>query len=189
MRNEYHNIADERKIKQLKESIDLLRLENKKLREDNKTIVELKETIKQLKKEKLEMSQKIIDYESEAFLYKSPSEEKEDILLYNPNLSNKKLKKNLSKTKFFFCLKGINRANNLFWKSDNTNKNEEINALKNELIRKDNIISLLKSSKKIYKPVIINNFSINSSSNTSQLNSKNNSGGKYMTFKMIKKIL
>ena len=49
------------------------------------------------------------------------------------------------------------------------------------------IINILKSNKKKYKPVIINNFSINSSSSTSNVNSINSSAQKYVTFKNDKK--
>lgn len=59
MRNNYHNPYEERNIKHLKETIDLLKRENNKLRNDNKVILQLKETINKLKKEKLELSQKI----------------------------------------------------------------------------------------------------------------------------------
>ena len=68
MRNENRNLLYEKSIKNLKDTIDLLKKENNKLRNDNKEIFRLKELIKKLKKEKLEMSQRIIDYESESFL-------------------------------------------------------------------------------------------------------------------------
>jgi hypothetical protein len=181
MRNNYHNPYEERNIKHLKETIDLLKRENNKLRNDNKVILQLKETINKLKKEKLELSQKLIDYESESFLYNSNKGDKEDILLYNPNHSKKNIKINLEKYNFSFSLKAKKHKHQNSCFSD---KNEEIDALKNELIKKEEIISLLKSTnKKIYKPVIINNFSINSSSSTSRINSYANSAQKVMTFK------
>ena len=172
MRNENRNLLYEKSIKNLKDTIDLLKKENNKLRNDNKEIFRLKELVKKLKKEKLEMSQRIIDYESESFLYNSQREDKDDILLYNPNNSNKKLKMNLKKFNFSFNINGIKNETNKY------NKNDEISILKREL---------LKSNKKKYKPVIINNFSINSSSSTSNINSINSSAQKYVTFKNDKK--
>ena len=80
MRNENRNLLYEKSIKNLKDTIDLLKKENNKLRNDNKEIFRLKELIKKLKKEKLEMSQRIIDYESESFLYNSQREDKDDIV-------------------------------------------------------------------------------------------------------------
>ena len=181
MRNENRNLLYEKSIKNLKDTIDLLKKENNKLRNDNKEIFRLKELIKKLKKEKLEMSQRIIDYESESFLYNSQREDKDDILLYNPNNSNKKLKMNLKKFNFSFNINGIKNETNKY------NKNDEISILKKELNEKNEIITLLKSNKKKYKPVIINNFSINSSSSTSNINSINSSAQKYVTFKNDKK--
>ena len=181
MRNENRNLLYEKSIKNLKDTIDLLKKENNKLRNDNKEIFRLKELIKKLKKEKLEMSQRIIDYESESFLYNSQREDKDDILLYNPNNSNKKLKMNLKKFNFSFSINGIKNLTNKY------NKNDEISILKRELNEKNEIITLLKSNKKEYKPVIINNFSINSSSSTSNINSINSSAQKYVTFKNDKK--
>ena len=181
MRNENRNLLYEKSIKNLKDTIDLLKKENNKLRNDNKEIFRLKELIKKLKKEKLEMSQRIIDYESESFLYNSQREDKDDILLYNPNNSNKKLKMNLKKFNCSFSINGIKNVTNKY------NKNDEISILKRELNEKNEIITLLKSNKKKYKPVIINNFSINSSSSTSNINSINSSAQKYVTFKNDKK--
>ena len=181
MRNENRNLLYEKSIKNLKDTIDLLKKENNKLRNDNKEIFRLKELIKKLKKENLEMSQRIIDYESESFLYNSQREDKDNILLYNPNNSNKKLKMNLKKFNFSFSINGIKNVTNKY------NKNDEISILKRELNEKNEIITLLKSNKKKYKPVIINNFSINSSSSTSNINSINSSAQKYVTFKNDKK--
>ena len=180
MKNDYNSSLYERNIKNLKDTINKLRIENKKLKINNKEILYLKEIIKKLKKEKLDMSQKIIDYESESSFYKLRKGNKEDMLLYNPRYSKTKFKINLEKSFFSFSIFGVKNKGNL---SINQDKCEEIAILKNELIKKEEIISLMKSNKKGYKPVIINNFSINSSSSTSQINSKANSAKKYMTFK------
>ena len=88
---------------------------------------------------------------------------------------------NLKKFNFSFSINGIKNVTNKY------NKNDEISILKRELNEKNEIITLLKSNKKKYKPVIINNFSINSSSSTSNINSINSSAQKYVTFKNDKK--
>ena len=64
MKNDYHNPSDERNIKHLKETIYSLPKENNRLRTDNKIISSLKDTIKKLQEENIEMSQKLINYES-----------------------------------------------------------------------------------------------------------------------------
>ena len=84
------NPADERNIRHLKETIDLLRKEKNKLKLENTSISSLKETIKKLKKEKLELSQKIIGIESESLLNNASKDNKDDILLYNPKAFSKK---------------------------------------------------------------------------------------------------
>ena len=178
MKNEYHNLFDER-IKQLKETIEYLSKENMKLRKENQKIQLLKEIIIKLKNEKREMSQKIIDYESESLLYNSLKRKNEDILLYNPNPSKKKL--NFEKSNFFFNIK------NIHYNTKNIQNNETIEILKKELNKKEEIITLLKSSKKLFKPVIVNDFSINSSSYSSHINSNSNSAMKNITFKNDKK--
>ena len=179
-----HHPLYEKSIKQLKDTIDSLRKENHILKTNNKEIYNLKVIIKRLKAEKLELSQKIIDYESDSLFYNSPKGMKEEALLYNPNNSNKKFKSDFKISYFYFSIKGRLDKMNI---SSQTNKNDEITILKNDLIKKDEIISLLKSNKKGYKKVIINNFSINSSDNNSKLNSYNNSAKKYVTFKNDKK--
>lgn len=181
MRNDKNNLLYEKTIKNLKETIEILKKENNKLRNDIKEIPRLKELIKKFKKEKLEMSQKIIDYESESFLYNSQRGDKDDILLYNPNSSKKKSKTNFKIFNFSFNINGIKIENNEY------DKNEDISVLKRELNKKVETNDLAKSNNKKYKPVIINNFSINSSSNTSQINSISSSGQKYFTFKNDKK--
>ncbi len=182
MKNEYHNPADERNIKLLKETIDLLRKENNRLRAENKMISSLKDTIKKLQEEKIEMSQKIIDYESESLLYNASKDNKDDILLYNPKVPSKKyIKASLAKITFCFSFYGKKNTNIL--KDGLKNKNEEITILKNELVKKEEIISLLKTKTKKgeFKKEKCNNFSItNSGNNTKRNTHKNNSNGKMM---------
>ena len=178
MKNDYHNPSDERNIKHLKETIDLLRKENNRLRIENKSIPSLKDTIKKLQEEKIEMSQKIIDYESESLLYHSSKENKDDILLYNPKCPSKKyFKTPLTKTNFSFSFYG--RKDSKYLKDGLKNKNEEITILKNELVKKEEIISLLKSKNKKFElkkekciNITINNNKINNNNNT-KINNNN----------------
>lgn len=181
MKNEYHNPSDERNIKHLKETIDLLRRENNRLRSENKVIVSLKDTIKKLQEEKIEMSQKIIDYESESLLYNASKDNKDDILLYNPKSPSKKMF-NISLVKSSFSFNFYGKKNTNILKDGLKNKNEEIIILKNELVKKEEIISLLKAkNKKIeFKNEKCNNFSITTSGNNSKRNNSVMSNGKVM---------
>ena len=188
MKNEYHNSSYDKNIKHFKDSIELLRKENIKLKLENKEIPRMKEIIQKLKKEKLDMSQKIIDYENESLLFNALKGDNEENLLYNQRLSFKKFMTDLKKSNLSFSLKGNNlKDNDLKEINNEENKNDEIELLKNELTKKDEIISLLKSNKKGFKPVIINNFSINSSSNSSRINSNSNSSKKFVIFKNEKR--
>ena len=174
MKNEYHNPSDERNIKHLKDTIDLLRRENNRLRLENKIIPSLKDTIKKLQEEKIEISQKIIDYESESLLYNTSKDNKDDILLYNPKVHSKKIFEcSLVESNFAFSYNG--KKNSKYLKDGLKNKNEEIIILKNELVKKEEIISLLKSkNKKIdLKKEKCNNFTINTISSNSKGNSSN----------------
>ena len=159
MRNEYHNSADERSIKHLKETIETLKRDIIKLKTENKIINLLKDSIKKLQEEKFEMSQKIIDLESESLLFKSGKDNKEDILLYTPRLSSiKQFHKLLSQSHFSFSFRGKKNSTIL-----SKSQNEEIIVLKNELVKKEEIISLLKgkNSQNELKKEKCNNFIIN----------------------------
>ena len=184
MKNDYHNHADERNIKHLKETIDLLKKENNKLKAENKSISSLKETIKKLQEEKLELSQKIIDIESESLLNNASKDNKDDILLYNPKALSKKIfKLSLAKSNFSFSYFG--KKNVSYLKDGLKNKNEEITILKNELVKKEEIISLLKANKKKIKlkSVKCNSFCLNvgNESNTKK-NSTSTTNGKMISF-------
>ena len=181
MKNDYHNPSDERNIKHLKETIDLLRKENNRLRTENKIISSLKDTIKKLQEEKIEMSQKLIDYESESLLYSASKDNKDDILLYNPKApSKKKIKTSLVRINFCFSFYG--KKNNNILKDGLKNKNEEITILKNELVKKEEIISLLKSKikKNEFKKERCNNFSITNSGNNTKRSNNIITNGKIM---------
>ena len=182
MKNDYHNPSDERNIKHLKDTIDLLRRENNRLRSENKLIPSLKDTIKRLQEEKIEISQKIIDYESESLLYNASKDNKDDILLYNPKVQSKKIfELSLTKDSFSFSFNG--KKNSKYLKDGLKNKNEEITILKNELIKKEEIISLLRAkNKKIeLKKDRCNSFSLNINWNNSKRNSnKSSTNGKAM---------
>ena len=167
-----NNINDERSIKHLKETIDSLKKENIKLKSENKTISSLKETILKLQEEKMELSRKLMEMESEAVLYKD-GDDINDEMLYNPrrgsrlstisqkdallklqgnpsnyNIPNKEPKifnGDLNKiTKENFSL--LAKKNTNLLKDSLKNKNEEIILLKNELVKKEQIISDLKKN-------------------------------------------
>ena len=167
-----NNINDERSIKHLKETIDSLKKENIKLKSENKTISSLKETILKLQEEKMELSRKLMEMESEAVLYKD-GDDINDEMLYNPrrgsrlstisqkdallklqgnpsnyNIPNKESKifnGDLNKiTKENFSL--LAKKNTSLLKDSLKNKNEEIILLKNELVKKEQIISDLKKN-------------------------------------------
>ena len=184
MKNDYHNPADERNIKHLKETIDLLRKENNKLKSENKSVSSLKETIKKLQEEKLELSQKIIDIESESLLNNASKDNKDDILLYNPKaLSKKMFKLSLAKSNFSFSYFG--KKNVSYLKDGLKNKNEEITILKNELVKKEEIISLLKANKKKIKlkSIKCSSFCLNvGNENNAKKNNININNGKMISF-------
>ena len=183
------NYNDERIIKHLKESNESLKKENNKLKQENKTISNLKETIMKLQEEKMELSRKIIEMESEAVLYKD-GEDMNDEMLYNPgrgsrlstvsqkelfqklqpnsskiNLTNKKNNNELNKiTSTHFSI--ISNKINLL-KDGLKNKNEEILLLKNELVKKEQLISELKKNKE--NTFFDSKLSLNSSLNNSNI--------------------
>ena len=166
-------INDERSIKNLKETIESLKKENKKLKLENKNLSNLKEQITKLQDEKMELSRKIMEMESEAVLYKD-EEGMKDEMLYNPrrgsrfstisqkelipklqpnpsnlNITNKEEKKfnndlnKIASTNFSI----LSTKNMNLLKDGLKNKNEEILLLKNELIKKEQIIAELKKNK------------------------------------------
>lgn len=168
-------VNDERSIKNLKETIESLKKENKKLKLENKNLSNLKETITKLQEEKMELSRKIMEMESEAVLYKD-DEGMKDEMLYNPrrgsrfstisqkellqklqpnssnmnigNKEEKKLNNDLIKiTSTNFSILSTKNINLL--KDGLKNKNEEILLLKNELVKKEQIIAELKKNKSL----------------------------------------
>ena len=184
------NINDERIIKHLKETIDSLKKENSKLKSENKNLLNLKDKIEKLQEEKMELSRKLMEMESEAVLYKDGDEMKDE-MLYNPrrgsrlstisqkelliklqpnasnlNTTNKEIKKfnkelNItSNINFSF----ISKKNKNIIKDGLKNKNEEILLLKNELIKKEQIISQLKRNK-IENSILDSKISLNDKQN------------------------
>lgn len=157
---------DDKTIKQLKDTIEILKKEINKLKTENKTIVGLKQAIIKIQEEKMDLSKKLMEMESQSILYKD-NDDQNDEMLYNPQLSSSKrnliknnkildsvkdfmpiqvniTKKNFSITNFsfFFESKNKNSLKEMF-----NNKNEEILMLKNELIRKEQIINEYKKEK------------------------------------------
>jgi hypothetical protein len=187
-------INDERSIKHLKETIDSLKKENTKLKAENKTVSSLKEAILKLQEEKMELSRKLMEMESEAVLYKD-GEDINDEMLYNPRRGSRlstisqkeallKLQANQSNINipnkeqrvFNSDLNKITNENFSLITKKNTdllndslkNKNEEIILLKNELVKKEQIITELK--KNIEKNKISSSkLSFNTSFNNSKI--------------------
>ena len=114
-------------IKHLKEAIELLKKENTRLKADSKDI-------KKLKEEKLSLSKQIMELESEAMLYK------------NFNGGDNLIFPSFTTTKFNFSI--IENSSKQKIKDSLKNKNEEILILKNELMKKDQIISNLQKKEK-----------------------------------------
>lgn len=189
------NNNDDRNIKHLKETIDLLKKENARLKSENKSILSLKEAIIKLQEEKMELSRKLMEMESEAVLYKD-GEDINDEMLYNPrrgsrfstisqqdpllklqpnssyiNNPNKEIRKFTSELKKItnnnFSL--LSKKNINLLKDGLKNKNEEILLLKNELVKKEEIITELKKNKEINNN---KNITPKLSLNTSLSNSK-----------------
>ena len=193
------SINEEKTIKHLKESNELLKKENTKLKLENKSIPSLKDTISKLQEEKMELSRKLIEMESEAVLYKD-SQEINDEMLYNPRrgsrLSTIEQKEILPKlqpnsSNFNLANKEQKRFNNDLIKIENSNfsifskknmnllkdglknKNEEILLLKNELVKKEKIISGLKKNMENYNNIFDSKYSLNSSINNSKVKTYN----------------
>ena len=179
------NTNEERSIKHIRESMDLLKKENAKLKQENKTISTLKNTISKLQEEKMELSRKLMEMESEAVLYKA-EEDPNDEMLYNPRrgsrfstISQKELlqklqpnssnfiepKKfsNLSKISNYFSI--ISKKSINLLKDGLKNKNEEILLLKNELVKKEQTILELKKNNEKYNSIFDSKYSLNSSIN------------------------
>lgn len=164
-----NNFADDKNIKHLNTVIDQLKKENTKLKSDNQLVIQLKDQIQKLQREKMEMSQKIIELESESLLSNN------DILITPKMESISRFHKitvfeKINTSKFSL----IGKKNGLSPKNDLKNKNEEISILKSELSKKDEIISELKNKKykNIQKEKCIN-FTLTSKKN-SNLSSNNN---------------
>lgn len=154
-------VGDEKIIKQLKDTIEILKKEITKLKTENKTILNLKQSINKLQEEKMDIARKLMELESESILYKG-GDDPNDEMLYNPKISS--LKKNLSKNSNFSMISlkkrntssivyttnfsfSINSNSNINIKEILNNKNEEISLLKSELIKKEQIINEFKKNR------------------------------------------
>ena len=166
------SINDDKMIKHLKETIDIFKKENQKLKSENKTILGLKQNINKLQEEKMELAKKLMELESEAVLYKDDNSTNDE-MLYNPKLSSAKKyqnrlsfhrnsvinnsskelsnQKNNNKKRYILIINKFSFSlipkNNNNLKEILNNKNEEISLLKNELIRKEQIILELTKEK------------------------------------------
>ena len=173
MRN--NNFVDDKNVKHLNTIIDQLKKENSKLKSENQLVIQLRDQIQKLQREKMEMSQKIIELESESLLSNN------DILITPKMESITRFQRlsvfqkiNVSK----FSL--IGKKSSISQKDGLKNKNEEISILKSELSKKDDIISELKNKK--YKNIQkekCSNFTLASRKNSNlSTNNNNNSSCK-----------
>ena len=127
-------------VKHLKELIDSLKKENQKLKNEN-NLNSQKILIKKLQEEKLQLSKKIMDLESEILLYKNDSNDTDLNLIQQNSVSSLREKKiiyySINNFSFSFLQ---NKINNNRIKESLKKKNEEILILKNELMKKENLI-------------------------------------------------
>jgi len=194
---------EEKTIKQLKETIESLKKENHKLKQENKSISSLKNTILKLQEEKMELSRKLMEMEGEAVLYKDDGDisnemlynprrgsristisQKELLLKLQPNSSKMNLANNNKEQKQFNKeLNKITNSNfsiispkrsNILLKDGLKNKNEEILLLKNELVKKEQIITELKKNKDDYNKNSSNAKNALNYSNSNSTNIKQN---------------
>lgn len=154
LKNDYHQFKQQNEeiqkdlnktIKQTKEAIDLLKKENAKLKTQNigNNTLSKNQIIQKLKEEKLLLSKKITELENEKNLHKCNN------IIIEKNMRRAKspcIKKTIEKSfeinSFNFSL--INNKNNCIIKESLKRKNEEILILKNELMKKEQIIQKLK---------------------------------------------
>ena len=167
LKNDYHQFKQQNEeiqkdlnktIKQTKEAIDLLKKENAKLKTQNigNNTLSKNQIIQKLKEEKLLLSKKITELENEKNLHKCNN----IIIEKNMRRANtpcikKTIEKSFEINSFNFSL--INNKNNCIIKESLKRKNEEILILKNELMKKEQIIvKLMKIVKQILLIKIIN---------------------------------
>ena len=177
LKNEYHQFKQQseeiqkdlnKTLKQSKETIELLKKENAKLKSQNfnNNYLNKNQIIQKLKEEKLLLSKKIIELENEKNLHKCNilSNEKSMRRFKTQNLISTGT--NFIITSFSFSFYNIKTSNII--KESLKKKNEEILVLKNELMKKEQIIQKLKIKNSIiYDNEIDNN-------EKKEINNKNN---------------
>ena len=177
LKNEYHQFKQQseeiqkdlnKTLKQSKETIELLKKENAKLKSQNfnNNYLNKNQIIQKLKEEKLLLSKKIIELENEKNLHKCNilSNEKSMRRFKTQNLISTGT--NFIINSFSFSFYNIKTSNII--KESLKKKNEEILVLKNELMKKEQIIQKLKIKNSIiYDNEIDNN-------EKKEINNKNN---------------
>ena len=172
------NHNEEKSVKHLKETIETLKRQNLKLKIENRNLLSLKDIITKLQEEKMDLSRKLMEMEGEVVLYKDTNDINDE-MLYNPrkgsrfstisqkesfhkipSSSSKETKKETMKiTKENFCI------------LSKYNTSEEIDLLKNELIKKDKIIEDFKFNKKMnISDIFSRNFQLRKNSDTKEIN-------------------
>ena len=150
----FHN--EEKSVKHLKEVIETLKRQNLKLKIENRNLQGLKDIITKLQEEKMDLSRKLMEMEGEAVLYRD-SININDEMLYNPRKGSRY--STISQKESFHkypssSSKEINNKLSMKISSENfclisnSNLSKEINVLKNELNKKEQIISEMKKAEK-----------------------------------------
>ena len=173
-----HN--DEKSVKHLKEVIETLKKQNLKLKIENKNLQGLKDIINKLQEEKMDLSRRLMEMEGEAVLYKD-NNNINDEMLYIPRKSSRfstisqresfnKISNVSSKEIKVLSLMKISSSN--FSLISKKNLNNEINMLKDELDKKNKIISDFEKSekKKNITDLFSRNMQMKKNSNSKEIN-------------------
>ena len=172
------NHNDEKSTKHLKEVIDSLKKQNLKFKIEIKN---LKDIINKLQEEKMDLSRRLMEMEGEVVLYKD-NNNINDEMLYIPKKSSRF--STISQRESFHKISQASSreikilpsmkisSNNNFSIISKINFTSEINMLKDELNKKDKIISDLEHSgkKKNITDIISRNFQMKKGSDSKEIN-------------------
>ena len=171
------NHNDEKSIKHLKEVIETLKKQNLKLKIENKNLQGLKDIITKLQEEKMDLSRRLMEMEGEVVLYKD-NNNINDEMLYIPKKSSRfstisqRDSFNKISSREMKNLPSMKISSSNFSLISKINFTSEINMLKDELNKKDKIISDLEQSgkKKNITDIISRNFQMKKGSDSKEIN-------------------
>ena len=168
------NHNDEKSTKHLKEVIDSLKKQNLKFKIEIKN---LKDIINKLQEEKMDLSRRLMEMEGEVVLYKD-NNNINDEMLYIPKKSSRF--STISQRESFHKISQASSrepsmkisSNNNFSIISKINLTSELNMLKDELNKKNKIISDLEKSgkKKNITDIFSRNFPMKKESNSKEIN-------------------